>query len=220
MNLQEPFVRPMISTKIGIAGPKRVGKTTLANLLNAHLKSLGVSADLVHETARNAPLPLNERTSLGTAYWLFGAQVAAEALVQETRQFTICDRTVIDLYPFALCAAIDRGEDLSDDSATLQEMRSLKTLIKDYLQARPYEFLFYIPLHLQLLTTYPPSEDPRFQELLQSEFWRFLEELKEDLKIDVIELSSLNNDRRVADVVAHIQRKYDIPGRARFSPIG
>jgi hypothetical protein len=210
----------MISTKIGIIGPKRVGKTTLTNLLNAYLKSLGVSADLVHETARNCPLPLNERTTLGTAYWLFGAQVAAESLVQETRQFTICDRTVIDLYPFALCAAIERGENLSEESTALQEMRFLKTLVKDYLQARPYEFLFYLPVRSQLLKTHPPSDDPHFQELLQLEFRRFLEELKEDLKIDVTELGSFDNDRRITDVVAHIQQKYDIPRSTRFSQIG
>ena len=63
--------------KIDIIGSKGVGKTTPANLVNGHLKYMGASSDLVYESARNCPLLLNEKTTIESAYWLFGSQIAS-----------------------------------------------------------------------------------------------------------------------------------------------
>ncbi len=197
-------VDPAIPTKIGIVGSKEVGKTALSNLLTGHLKSLGASSDLVHESARKCPLPLNEKTTLGTAFWLFGTQIAAEALVQETRQFTICDRTVLDLYPFALYSAVNTKIDAGNTAASIQQLEFLKTLIKHYIAARPYEFLFYIPIRQGLWSMHSPPDDPSYQAHIDIEFRRFLSELQ----IDFVEITNLDVYKRLEEVMSILKSRY------------
>ena len=86
--------------KIGIVGSKSVGKTTLANLLVGYLRSTGVDADLVDEVAKRSPLPLNNETSIETSLWILGNQISSE-MVLSNKAVVVCDRTAIDVYPFA-----------------------------------------------------------------------------------------------------------------------
>ena len=206
---KNPIVEPTTPTKIGIIGPKEVGKTALANLINGHLKLLGVSSDLVHESARRCPLPLNEKTTIGAAYWLLGAQIAAEALVQETRQFTVCDRTVIDLYPFALYSAANSDSTAGKATAATRGLQPLRTLIQDYLTARPYEFLFYVPIRQELWNMYSPPDDPPFQALIDAEFRKFLGELQ----INFIELKSLDGHQRLEEIISALETRYRFRNR-------
>jgi GTPase SAR1 family protein len=108
--------------KVAFIGSKEVGKTTLASYLNGQLKSLGLSVDIVPEVARYCPLPLNEKTTIESAYWLLGAQISAEALVEKTRQFVICDRTVLDVFPFIKCS-----HEHKEDAFSPTTLHSLKT---------------------------------------------------------------------------------------------
>jgi GTPase SAR1 family protein len=201
--MEHPKTLPEVLTKVkvGIIGPKEVGKTALANLLNGHLKSRGVSSDLVHESARYSPLPLNKKTSFHSAYWLFGMQIASEALVSATRQFTICDRTVIDLFPFAQYSLTEgkwNDEQKLDNSHKLQ---SLKMLISDYITAQPYNFLFYVPIRQELRTTNSSLEEHYFQIAIDERLRKFLQELK----IDYYELQTPSTYDRLSEINSYIK---------------
>ena len=191
-------VTPSTKAKIGIIGPKEVGKTALANTLNGYLKSLGASSDLVHESARRSPLPLNEKTTIGTAYWSFGSQIMAEALVQETRQFTICDRTVIDIFPFYFFAVTN------DTEIPTQNLENLKILIKDYLTFRPYDFLFYIPIREELWDVYSRPEDPTLQSQIDREFRNFINESN----IQFTEIKALGLYERLKEIMNSLESRY------------
>jgi GTPase SAR1 family protein len=207
---QKPLrAQPETKSKIGIIGPKEVGKTTLANLLNGHLKSLGASCDLVHESARYSPLPLNKSSTVDTGYWLLGSQIAAETLVHATRQFTICDRTVLDVYPFAALAQLMAGT--RQAAQVDHDLRQLKILISEYVTARPCEFLFYIPIRRELWKTYSEPSDAPYQLALDKEFRNFLAELK----LSFVELKAIDDYERLQEAMQYIQEKYRFPvGRA------
>lgn len=195
-------VKPGTPCKIGIIGSKEVGKTTLANLLNGRLKSLGASSDLVYESARNSPLPLNERTSIASTYWLLGTQIATEALMQATRQFTVCDRTVIDLIPFA--AYIVNRQENSCREEPFAELQKLKILVKHYLVARPYDFLFYIPIRKELWKVFGEPSDPYYQAEIDRELRIFLQELQ----VNYHKLKELHNQERLEEIMAILHSRY------------
>jgi len=195
---------PIAPVKIGIIGPKSVGKTGLANLLTGHLKSLGVNCDLIQELARRCPLPLNKKTSIDSAYWLVGSQIAAEALSLATKSFTICDRTVIDPYPFVLYSLTRKEEVIHKTSEDMQKLQALKVFICDYLVARPYQFLFYVPIRQELWQTYSVPDDIDFQSKIDEIFRNFLGEFK----INFCELKSLSNYERLEEIINFINNFY------------
>lgn len=198
-------VRPDTPAKVGIIGSKEVGKTTLASLINGHLNSLGGNSDLVSEVARNCPFPLNERSTIGTAYWLLGAQITAEALVQETRQFAICDRTVLDLYPFTVCGAVQKeGSNPYTRPGFTRDIEALKAQILAYVTARPYDYLIYVPIRKEYQAIYSRPDNPEFQATIDKEFRRFLW----DIQLSFVELRSVDSIDRLDEVMILLQKTY------------
>lgn len=192
-------IPPGTPCKIGIIGPHNVGKTTLANLLNGHLKARGAHADLVPEAARNCPLPLKNQTSIESAYWLFGAQVAAESLVYATRQFAVCDRTVIDMYPFAVHTAQTLLPG-SEQTEALAALEALSALIQAYLAGRPYQFLFYVPIGETAWIQDGKVDDHALQQAVDAEFRTFLQELAIPFHV----LEGTDGQARVQEMVSLI----------------
>lgn len=180
--------------KIGLIGPKEVGKTALGNLLNGYLKDIGEHCDLVHETARNCPTLLNQKATLGTAFWIFGSQIAAEALVWENRRIVICDRTVIDLTS-TLGDIKKKG-----DPQSKRQLICLKKMIIDYIRGHPYDFLFYVPIDPKYRFPRKPSKP----EKQQAEDVHLRSLLKE-LKLRYIELSELSAQSRVQEIMRYLR---------------
>lgn len=200
----EPFTASLRTpAKVGIIGPQNVGKTALANLLVGHLKTLGVSCDLVNEVSRRSPLPLHNQTTIESSYWLFGSQVAAEALVQAIRPVAICDRTVLDLYPFAQHALMAEMLEANIRQDNGQELSRLKQVITDYVSARPYQFLFYAPVHRELCGTSVASEDLAYQQAIDTLFRSFLHELR----LETYELRTRTTYDRLNEVLRHIENQ-------------
>ena len=198
--MEQIILTPKIPTKIGIIGTINVGKTTLANLINGHLKSLGVDSDLVDEVSRYCPLPLKESTTIDSSYWLLGSQIAHEALYLATKSFIICDRTVIDLYPFALYSY--QRKQISNEQVlkNAQELQALKMLVSDYLKARPYDFLFYVPFYQEYGQSNLKTDDSGFQVAIDKIFRAFLLELQ----VNYYELKELNVHARLEEIIAYM----------------
>jgi GTPase SAR1 family protein len=200
-NFSGSKAEPKNPCKIGILGAKEVGKTSLANLLTGRLKSLGISADLVHETARRAPWKLNKKTSIEAAYWLLGSQIASESLVQATRQFTICDRTVLDTYPFL---AFSFQEGRISPNPSHEELKLIKSVIRDYIKARPYDYLILVPIRQELWVYYSEPSDKELQVEIDKAFRNFLKELS----LEYHELHTLNSIDRVEEVMKLLRERY------------
>lgn len=191
---------PKHSIKVGILGSKKVGKTTLANLLNGHLKAMGQSSDLVSEVARICPLPINEHTNLSTAYWLLGAQISSEALVAASRDFVICDRTVLDLYPFTKYGLRKMGHGHITKAASY-ELGMIQSLIQSYLLSRPYQFLFYVPIDASHQVG--NRQFTSFQRKIDFEFRAFLSELG----INFYELDSSTSHQRLQQAITYMNNR-------------
>ena len=91
--------------KLAFIGTHGVGKTTLCYGLAARLKARDVSLEVVHEVARQCPLPINEETSAAAQSWILHSQVAAEIVAAERHPVVICDRSALDNYVYMLLAA-------------------------------------------------------------------------------------------------------------------
>lgn len=91
--------------KLAFIGSHGVGKTTLCYGLAARLKARDVSLEVVHEVARQCPLPINEQTSVAAQSWILHTQVAAEIVAAERYPVVVCDRSVLDNYVYMMLAA-------------------------------------------------------------------------------------------------------------------
>ncbi len=100
--------RPMVEPqrlKVAFIGSHGVGKTTLCYGLASRLKARDVSLEVVHEVARQCPLPINEETSLASQSWILHTQVAAEIVAAARYPVVVCDRSVLDNYVYMMLAA-------------------------------------------------------------------------------------------------------------------
>lgn len=91
--------------KLAFIGSHGVGKTTLCYGLAARLKARDVSLEMVHEVARQCPLPINEQTSVASQSWILHTQVAAEIVAAERHPVVVCDRSALDNYVYMMLAA-------------------------------------------------------------------------------------------------------------------
>ncbi len=93
------------SLKVAFIGSHGVGKTTLCYGLAARLKARDVSLEVVHEVARQCPLPINEQTSVASQSWILHTQVAAEIVAAARYPVVVCDRSALDNYVYMMLAA-------------------------------------------------------------------------------------------------------------------
>ncbi len=87
-----------MASKIALIGTHGVGKTTLAYEICTLLKKSDRPVELVTETARRSPFPVNEATTLDGQLWILHAQIAAELEAAARGANVVCDRAVLDNY--------------------------------------------------------------------------------------------------------------------------
>jgi nicotinamide riboside kinase len=87
-----------MGAKIALIGTHGVGKTTLAYEICTLLKKADQQVELVTETARRSPFPVNEATTLEGQLWILHAQIAAELEAAARGANVVCDRAVLDNY--------------------------------------------------------------------------------------------------------------------------
>ena len=89
--------------KIAISGTHCVGKTTTIEALAAALKAQGFRVEVVKESARECPFPINEAAGPGTQMWLACYQLAKEIeAAQRKPDFVLCDRALPDIFAYYL----------------------------------------------------------------------------------------------------------------------
>lgn len=137
--------------KLAFIGSHGVGKTTLCYGLAARLKARDVSLEVVHEVARQCPLPINEQTGVASQSWILHTQVAAEILASERYPVVVCDRSVLDNYVYMLLAA--------------GRQQSLDALVAAWMAT--YDLLVMVPIIEEPSPDGLRATDPSFQRAVE-----------------------------------------------------
>jgi len=159
------------AAKIAFIGTHGVGKTTLCYGLAARLKRRDVALDIVHETARRCPLPINSATTEAAQRWILHTQIAEETVAAARYPVVICDRSVLDNYVYYLLAA---GAD-----------PTLDRLVGDWLET--YTLLVHVPLLVLPQPDGIRATDPNFQRAVA-------ERLAAELELRAVETLALDAD--------------------------
>ncbi|HEV2567912.1 ATP-binding protein [Sphingomonas sp.] len=84
--------------KVLVTGAYSTGKTGLVNSIGPALQAHGLQVDILPDTARTCPFPLNKEQTGAASLWLIGTQISREiersAAVPD---ILICDRGVPDV---------------------------------------------------------------------------------------------------------------------------
>ncbi len=136
------------SFKLAFVGSHGVGKTTLCYGLAARLKAADISLDVVGETARRCPLPINRNTTLAAQGWILHTQIAEEILASARYEVVICDRSVLDNYVYLLLSAGPQP--------------IFKTLVDSWIGT--YDLLVQVPIIAEHRPDGLRSTDPAFQD--------------------------------------------------------
>ena len=137
--------------KVAFIGSHGVGKTTLCYGLAARLKARDVSLEVVHEVARQCPLPINEQTGVASQSWILHTQVAAEIVAAERYPVVVCDRSVLDNYVYMLLAA--------------GRQRALDALVEAWMDT--YDLLVMVPIIDAPTPDGLRATDPKFQRAVE-----------------------------------------------------
>jgi nicotinamide riboside kinase len=148
--------------KVAFIGSHGVGKTTLCYGLAARLKARDVSLEVVHEVARQCPLPINEQTSVAAQSWILHTQVAAEILAAERYPVVVCDRSVLDNYVYMLLAA--------------GRQRALEAMMEAWMST--YDLLVLVPIVDEPRPDGLRATDPSFQYAVEDGVRRELQQRK------------------------------------------
>jgi nicotinamide riboside kinase len=145
--------------KVAFIGTHGVGKTTLCYGLAARLKARDVVLDVVHETARRCPLPINEETGIASESWILHTEIAEEVVAGARHELVVCDRSALDNYVYLLLAA--------------GPLPGLDALVDHWMTT--YDLLIFVPIVGGPRSDGIRATDPAFQKAVEQRLERELE---------------------------------------------
>ncbi|MEW6211678.1 MAG: AAA family ATPase [Acidobacteriota bacterium] len=86
--------------KVALVGTHGVNKTTIAYELAGALKRAGRTVELLTETARECPFPLNEQATREAYQWIIARQIQLEIEKSPRADVLVCDRSVLDNFAY------------------------------------------------------------------------------------------------------------------------
>jgi nicotinamide riboside kinase len=184
--------------KIAFIGTHGVGKTTLCFDLAARLKRMDRSVDLVKETARDCPLPINQDTTYDAQAWILHTQIARELEAVSRHDIVVCDRSVLDNYAYLV--------------HKLGPRRELEPLVEKWI--RTYALLVKVPIW----------QPPRFDgvravaETFQRGIDATIDELVRRFGLDVLELTGDDPDAWTTAVIQRLQLAPSMTQEDLFPP--
>jgi nicotinamide riboside kinase len=94
------FFEEEILFKVALVGTHGVNKTTIAYELAGALKRAGRTVELLTETARECPFPLNEQATREAYQWIIARQIQLEIEKTPRADVLVCDRSVLDNFAY------------------------------------------------------------------------------------------------------------------------
>lgn len=135
--------------KIALIGTHGIGKTTTAYGIAYQFKKSRKTVTLLGETARQSPLPINQKGNVNSQMWVLGLQLIQESTINPKVDYAICDRSILDIYVYTYYLNPDFAE-------------SLLPFIVKYLKS--YDFIFYLPVrHDYFQSDYLRSSIKKYQ---------------------------------------------------------
>lgn len=114
--------------KIAFSGAQNCGKTTKAHFFYFSCLRLGLNVELVEETARMCPYPLDNSADFKTQDWISKKQLELEKLaVSKNPDIVICDRSILD--PLVYSTVLYENGKLSSN-----ELNIIKARVGDWVR--------------------------------------------------------------------------------------
>ena len=117
--------------KIALIGTHGVGKTTTAYGIGYRLKQMRYDTEVLYETARKCPLPINKKGTVESQKWILGKQLEQESLIDSNIDFAICDRSILDVYVYSL-------------NTNRKFAKSLLPFVIEHMKT--FDYIFYLPI--------------------------------------------------------------------------
>lgn len=177
--------------KIALIGTHGVGKTTTAYGIGHILKKLRYDTEVLYETARKCPLPINKMGSKDSQLWILSKQLEQESLINSKIDFAICDRSVLDIYVYSKMNNPKFAE-------------SLLPFILEHMKT--YDFIFYLPIKEGYLKSdNKRSSDAQYQSEIDDGMIKAIDMLVKHGIVNVVKME--NNDSVADSIVNHILTK-------------
>ena len=173
--------------KIALIGTHGVAKTTTIYGIGYRLKQIRYDTDIIYETARKCPLPINQKGTINSQKWILGKLLQQESLIDPTIDFALCDRTPIDIYVYSL--------------------RTNRKFAKSFLpfaieHMKTYDYIFYLPIKDKYLKgDSKRSANKQYQIEIDNEMIKI---------VDILDLHGIkivymkNDDQVVTRIVAYV----------------
>jgi nicotinamide riboside kinase len=154
--------------KIAIIGTHGTFKTTLVYFLAGVLKAKGKNVGIIREMVRACPYFKKEHGNILAQNWVLLTQAQLEREYQETYDYVICDRSIVDNYIYA-------------QEAYEKEDQPLPNWIEPFVlhHSKTYDYLFKTPLSpMGLVDDKTRSIDREWQQQIDERLKVYLEEKK------------------------------------------
>jgi nicotinamide riboside kinase len=152
--------------KIAIIGAHGTFKTTLVYFLAGVLKAKGKNVGIIREVARACPYFKVEHGNVLAQNWILLTQAQWEREYQDTYDYILCDRSLVDNYIYAL-------------EAYEKESQPVPAWLEPFVlhHAKSYDILFKTPLSPQgLINDGTRSIDRDWQKVIELRLKEYLRE--------------------------------------------
>lgn len=139
---------------LGLCGSHSTGKTTLLHVMKEKYPELNI----VTESARDCPYPLNEKTNMQSQEWIMRAQISKE-MSYPLESIVLTDRTTYDQLAYTKYA-YDAGNITFDQYDYIVKYLTTWGLL--------YDFVLYIPIEFDLVCDGVRSVDKEYQKQIDS----------------------------------------------------
>lgn len=176
--------------KIALIGSHGVAKTTTAYGLLYQLKKSRIDVSLLGETARQCPLPVNQRGTRNSQLWILGLQLMQESSINSNVDFAICDRSVLDIYAYSY----------------YNNPKFAKSLLPFILEhMKTYDYIFYLPIRKGYLKGDSiRSSNERYQRDIDM----ILRHIIGIVELHNIKIISVTNDKLVVERILNVLLNY------------
>jgi len=176
--------------KIALIGTHGIGKTTTSYGLAHMLKKLRYNAIVLNETARECPLPINQKGTEKSQKWILGKQLMNEAVIHPSVDFAICDRTILDVMVYS-------------EYSNIKLSNAIRQFVLHHLKT--YDTIFYLPIRPEYFKgDGQRSGDESYQQWVDKRFRFYVNNL--DFDFVVVK----NDDNVLNRIMYYLGRKYNL----------
>ena len=178
--------------KIALIGSHGVGKTTTVYGLAHQFKKSRIDVSVLFETARQCPLPINQKGTVNSQLWILGQQMIQESTINPHVDYAICDRSVLDVYAYSY----QRNPKFA---------KSILPFIIEHMKT--YDYIFYLPVRKDYLKGDSlRSSDEHYQR----EIDMILRHIIKIVELHGIKIIPITNDKLVVERIFNILLQYGI----------